>query len=307
MRSGRQVPSVYFGAPGKLITMPWPASGIDKPYERQTSDFLTGSGYHQVSSIATGTRAYTVNWDALHLDNFNKLATYRMGANGPGPFVFIDPSSPNLLVGNVAAATGLLGSTNGFSATGGTGGSIAHQANASFLHRTAGWASLKWSWSTAPATTPVLNLQAPSRNWYAYPCVPTLPYTFTSWVTVDGTVETNATVTAKMAWIDSTGATLSTTASSATAVTTWTKFTVTGTAPANAAYVNPYWELTGSTMASGGALYLDELMLEQDSVANDWTAGGGILPVEIVGLTEKVPFDARFRTDISLSLRELAP
>jgi hypothetical protein len=310
LRSGRQVPSVYFGVPGKLINLPWPASGIDKTYERQTSDFLTGAGLHQVSSMATGTRAYTVNWDALHLDSFNKISQYRVGVNGAGPFTLIDPSSPNLLDANVSAPSSLLGTPVGSFVTGvsgATGGVLAHQANSTYVHRSQGWASLKWSWATTPATTPILNVRPPSRNWYAYPTVPTLSYAFSSWVTVDGVVETNATVALKIAWLDAAGATLSTSAGSATAITTWTKLSVIAAAPANAAYMNPYWELTGSTMVSGGALYIDEVQLEQDTAVNDWAVGTGIRPIEIVGLTEKVPFDARFRTDVALSLRELAP
>jgi hypothetical protein len=59
-------------------------------------------------------------------------------------------------------------------------------------------------------------------------------------------------------------------------------------------------------MVSGGSLYIDEPMLEQDSVLNEWAVGAGIRPVEIVALGEAVPFEARFRTGTAMTLRELA-
>lgn len=308
LRSTRQVPNVYFGIPGKLVTLPWPASGMDKPYDRQTSDFLTGSGMHQTSTLVLGSRPYEIAWDALHIDNFIKLSQFRIGVNGAGPFVLIDPSSPNLLDANVSAPTAVTGFTSqSFISVSGANGTITHNSNSAFVHRSLGWASLKWAWSVTPATTPQLFVQSPSRAWYSYPCVPTLSYAFSSWVTVDGTVETNATVAVKINWLNASGGVISTSAGSATAVTGWTKLSVIGTAPAGAVYMQPFWELTGSTMVSGGALYIDEVMLEQDTVVNDWAPGTGIKPVEILGLSEKVPFDTRFRTNVTLSLRELAP
>jgi hypothetical protein len=310
MRAFRQVPNVYFGQPGKALqTMPWPTGGIDKPYERQTFDFLTGSGLHQISSLSVGSRQIDVNWDSMHIDTFNLLAQYRIGANGPGPFVFIDPSAPNLLPANVSAPTGVTSLPNPdfVLPTAGAGqGSLGQNVLASFVHRTSGYASLRWIFNSAPDAVAILIPAAQFRNWYGHPVVAGLPYAFSSWVTVDGTVETNATVSLRLGWLDKTGAQLSESAGSSTAITTWTQLSVLATAPANAVYVEPRWRLDGTTMATGGALFIDEAMLEQDTVVNSWAPGSGIRPVEMIALGESVPFEARFRTGVKMSLRELA-
>lgn len=304
MRSQRQVPDIYFGRPGQLVKLPWPASGIDKPYERQTYDFLTGSGLHQVSSLSVGSRPFQLNWDALHLDTFRLLEQYRIGANGPGPFVLIDPSAPNLLPTNVGSATGLYNNGTQFDENDGIVG--ANQLP-QWIHRTNGWRSIRWRFTSTPVQAfPTISMQSMYRNWYGQPVVPTLPYTFSSWITPDVATDPSITIGMRITWLDIAGATISTSASADTAITTWTRLSVTGTAPAGAAYAKPIWVLTGTSIALGTYLYIDEPIFEQDSAVNDWAMSSGIRPVEIVGLTESVPFEARFRTPVQMSLRELA-
>lgn len=310
MRAFRQVPNIYFGQPGKqLQTLPWPSGGIDKPYERQTFDFLTGSGLHQVSSLSVGSRQYSVNWDSMHIDTFSMLSQYRIGTNGPGPFVLIDPSAENLLPANVSAPTGVTSLPNPdfILPTGGAGqGSLGQSVDPTKIHRASGWASLRWVFNSAPDATCILAPAPQFRNWYGHPVVAGLPYTFSSWVTVDGTVETNATVSVRLGWLDKDGVQLSESNGGATAITTWTRLSVIATAPAGAVYAVPRWVLDGTTMAVGGALFIDEALWEQDNVLNNWAPGSGIRPVEIVGLGESVPFEARFRTNVQMTLRELA-
>jgi hypothetical protein len=300
---------VYFGAPGKLQTLPWPKNGLDRAYERQTFDFLTGSGLHQVSSLSAGSRQFNVQWDTLHVDTFSLLDQYRTGMNGPGPWVIIDPSAPNLLPANVASATGLFSTSLDWTLpTVGAGqGALSSNRSATYLHRTAGWSSLQWKFSSTPDAVAVLIPKSQFRNWFGHPVVPTLPYAFSSWVTIDGTVETNITLSMRLGWLDSTGAQISESAGTSTAVTGWTRLSVVASAPAGAVYVEPRWRLDGTTMAVNGSLFIDEPLLEQDSVVNSWAPGTGIRPVEIVGLPEQVPWDTRFRNNgITLTLRELA-
>ncbi len=308
MRASRQVPKIYFGAPGKLQTLPWPKNGLDRVYERQTFDFLTGSGLHQVSSLTAGSRQFNISWDTLHVDTFTLLDQYRTGANGPGPWVLIDPSAPNLLPANVAAAGGVTATTaEWFTPTATAGqGAPATNKTTSYIHRAAGWTSMGWKFTSAPDAVAVLSARPQFRNWFGHPVMPGLSYVFSSWVTVDGTVETNATVSVRLGWLDSTGAQLSESAGTSTAVTGWTQLSVIATAPAGAVYVEPRWRLDGTTMATGGSLYIDEPVLEQSSTLNAWAMGTGIRPVEILSLGEGVPFDVRWRTGTAMTLRELA-
>jgi hypothetical protein len=306
-RSERQVPNVYFGRPGKLLTLPWPRGDMDRTYERQTFDFVTGSGLHQVSSLSSGSRSYTLNWNALSLDSFSKLGQYRIGANGPGPWVLIDPSTPNLLPPNIGAASGLYANNTQMVVGTATNGVPGSNALPAFIHRTEGYRSMSWTFSTGPiVTTPTFEITPMYRSWFGQPVMPGLPYSFSSWLTVDGVIETSATVAIQLIWLDAAGATLSTSNGGNTTVAAWTKLTVTGTAPVGAVYVKPVYAALGSSLAVNGVIYIDEPLLEQDSVVNTWAPSTGIRPVEIVDLREVVPFEARFRTAVTMTLRELA-
>jgi len=310
-RSERQVPTVYFGRPGSLLPLPWPRGDMDRTYERQTFDFLTGAGSHAVSSLANGSRSYLLNFNALHEDTFTNLEQYRIGANGPAPFVLIDPSAPNLLHPNVAAATGILNNATGIltfqSAIPNDNGIPSSNSDATFIHRAQGWRSIRWRFSVTPTAFPTLGVAPMYRSWPAYPVVPNMPYTWSSWMRPDNIIDSNMTCAMKMEWQDSAGVGIGAQPSSGDIpLTAWTRLSVTATSPSNAVYVRPMWVATSSTITLNSSFYIDEPMLEQDSVLNNWAPSSGLRPVEIVGLTEGVPFAARFRTGIQLSLRELA-
>jgi len=307
-RSERQVPSVYFGRPGSLVTMPWPRGDLDKPYERPAFDFVTGSGQHAVSMLAQGARAPVVSWNALHIDTFTAITQYWIGANGVGPWAFIDPSMPNLLLPNQSAATGVLNDTSNFGTSTGAAdmGVLSSNSAAAQIHRTGGRRSLRWQFLVTAATTPVLRFLPPYRNWFGIPAMVGLPYTWSLWTKPDGVVDSNVSLSANIEWLDSAGATLSTTVGGVTAVTAWQRLTATGTAPANTAYMRPILSMTGSTMTTNGSVYVDEPLLEQDSIANNWAPGTGLRAVEILSLTDTVPFEARMRRNLNMTLRELA-
>jgi hypothetical protein len=283
--------------------MPWPVGDVDRSYERQTFDFLTGSGLHSVSTLSTGSRTHDLAWEVLHADTFARIEQFRIGANGPGPWAYIDPAAPNLLPPNVAAATGLYADASQMTVS---SGSLLSNSDPTQIHRATGYRSIRWYFPTAAATTPILDVPPLYRSWFGHPVAPSLPYTFSSWAKPDGTVDTSVTVNLVIEWLTITGSSISTTASGTTAVTTWQQLSASGTAPSNAAYAKIRWEITGSTMTTLGSLYIDEPLWEQDSVVNSWAPGTGIRPVEIVDLPETVPFAARFRTGTKMSLRELA-
>jgi hypothetical protein len=244
----------------------------------------------------------------MHVDTFNKLSQFRIGANGPGPWTLIDPASPNLLPANVGSATGLYADATDLISAGGTGGTGGSNANSSFIHRTAGYRSIKWTFTTAPiVTNPTLGISPLYRNWFGHPVVPSTPYVFSSWCRVDGVIETSATMSIRMRWLDAAGAVLSESTSGDLAVTsTWQRLSVSASSPAGAVYVEPRWVALGSSLTVNGIIYIDEPLLEQDSIVNDWAPSSGIRPVDILELGEGVPFDARFRTGTTMTVRELA-
>lgn len=309
-RADRIWPDVYFGRPGSLIKLPWPRDGIAKDYDREVFEFVTGSGQRQVSSLMGGSRLYELSWRALHTDNYGILERFWTGNAGVGPWALIDPSIKNMLLPNQASATSISNDTTGFYTSNGAsnmGDLISNDAGGTTLHGGYNARSLRWYFSVdASAMTPVLNLVTPYRDWTGFPVAPGLSYMWSFWVKPDGVVDTAITVSATLTWYDSAGTQLSVVTGAATSVTAWTSLSAGGVAPAGAAFAAPRISVTGSTITTGASLYVDELMLEQDSVVNDWAPGTGIRPVEIVSLTDSVPFNTRFKNDISLSLRELA-
>lgn len=312
VRSFRQVPTVYFGRPGQLLQLPWPQGDMNREYERQTFDFLTGSGSHAVSSLASGSRSYTLTFNALHQDTFTSLEQWRIGANGPGPYVFIDPSAPNLLHPNVAAATGIFSDATGLlsfqTSVAGDNGTPGSNSDPLFMHRATAYRSIRWRFLVAPANPVMIGVQPGYRSWPGIPVAPSLPYAFSSWMRVDGVVETSATLSMRLRWLDITGTLIGSevTGGDQTVTSTWQRLSVLSTAPSNAAYVVPRWYGVGTSIATNGIVYIDEPLLEQDTVVNTWAPATGVRPIEIVGLGETVPFDARFRTSMGLQLRELA-
>lgn len=312
-RSSRQVPNVYFGRPGALVTLPWPLGDIDKPYERVTYDFVSGGGQHTVSTLSGGSRAYAVKWNALHLDTYSRLEQYWTGNMGMGPWAFIDPSVPNMLLPNQASATNNLYDATGFEVT---LSSVAEDNGALFsstqtgtmIHRPGGTRALRWHFPVAPASFPVLQLSTPYRNWPGYPAVPGLPYMFSCWARPDSVVDGAITLAAKLRFLDATGTLVGAELSGGDVNMNagYVQHTVGGVAPAGTAFVRPLFVATGSTINVNGAIFLDELQLEQDSVVNSWAPGTGVRPVEMLSFPDTVPFDARMRRDLTLNLRELA-
>lgn len=306
VRSDRNYPSLYFGRPGSLITMPYPRGDMDRSYERPTFDFATGSGQHMVSSLVGGSRPYTVSWEALHVDTYKRVEQYWTGMMGTGPWVFIDPSMTNMLRPNQSSAGNAYYDTRHWVTAGGSGGTLATNSNATHIHRPGATRSMQWLFGVAAAGSPELSFTYPYRSWFGFPVVPTLSYAWSAWLKPDGVVDASITLQMKMQWVDAAGASISDIGDTATAVTAWTQRSLVGVAPAGAAFVRPRVVATSGTITTGGSVYIDEPMLEQDTVVNDWAPGTGLRPVEILGFNEPVPFAARFRKSLALTLRELA-
>jgi len=305
VRAPRIWPDIYFGKPGAMTLLPWPRGGVDRPFEKNVVDFITSSAHHIVTSSPSGARQITLNWNALHQDNYGLLAQYWYGAMGLGPWAFADPSVSNMLLPNQGSTTSHLYDTTGFKTSGGAAADGTLLSGTALIQRTGAPRSLQWSFPVTASTTPILLLNAPYRNWYGYPVVQNLPYMWSCYLAPDGVVDTSITASLRLRWLDASGAFISEASSTTTAVTTWTQLSATGTPPSNAVYGQPAVLLTGSTITTGGSLFLDSMQFEQDSVVNPWAPGSGMRAVEILSLTDTVVFDAKWRAPITMVLREL--
>jgi hypothetical protein len=307
VRTSNYWPDIYFGAPGALTKLPWPRGGFDKPYEKQVADFLTGTGQHIIQSQAQGSRLITLNWNAMHADNYALVEQYWTGMMGYGPWALVDPSTNNMLMPNQASATNNLYDTTGFyTSTGASGeGTLLSNSSATYLRRTGSTRSLQWQFPVAAITTPILFSKPPYRNWYGYPVAQGKSYTWSFWMTPDGVVDTSISGSARIRWVDASGGFISEAASSTTAVTTWQQLSATGIPPSNAVYAQPVVVLTGSTITVNASVYIDSPLFEIDSVVNSWAPGTGMRAVEILSLTDTPAFDAKWRASITMVLREL--
>lgn len=249
-----------------------------------------------------------MSWNALHVDTYAQIEQYWLGNMGVGPWAWIDPAVTNLLLPNQAAATSVENSSTGFATNTGAAdmGTLTSNSTATFIHRARAPRSLRWQFTVTANSFPVLGIKAPYRNWFGIPVAASTSYAFSCWARPDGIVDSSITCAVKLQWYDSTGAQIGSDVSGGdTVMTTWTQLSVIATSPSNAAYVKAVWVATGSTITTGASIYIDEIMLEQDTVVNTWAPGAGTRAVEIVSFNDPVPFNARFRKGIVLQLREL--
>lgn len=307
VRASRIWPNVYLGKPGALTTLPWPRGDMDRQYERLTADFVTNTGQHLVTMSPQGSRLYTLNWNSLHGDSYGLLSQYWSGMMGVGPWAFIDPSANNLLMPNQASATSNMNDATGVQTLTGSPqmGTVLSNSSASFIHRTGGTRSIQWQWPTAASGTPTLCFTPPYRNWFGIPVVVGLPYAWSIWAMPDGVVDTSVTCSARIQWLNAAGTQIQQDTSGDSVLTTWGKLTVSVNAPVGAYYARPVLITNSATITTGASVYADEPLFEQDSVFNSWAPGTGCRPVEITGLTDPIPFDAKWRKGITLNLREL--
>lgn len=302
----RIVPDIYFGRPGALETFPWPLGGMQRPYERQVADFLTGSGAHRVNKIVGGSRLFTLNWDNLRYDTYARLEAYVAGHMGTGPFVLLDPSAINLLTVNQSSATSERNSATGFTTSATNHGTPGSNSSSTHIHRAGAPRSLRWEFTVAAATNPLLEVTTVYSGWHGVPVRVGDSYVFSAWVKPDGTVDGSIQVEAKIQWRNAAGATVGSEASGGVqTVTGWTRLVATAAAPVGAVYASCRLVAVGSTITTGASLYVDELQLEVGSAVTDWRPGTGVYPVSILAMGDAAPWASTWRTGPALVLREV--
>lgn len=295
--------TVYFGRPGALDTIKLPKGGLTATRDRVSATYKLAGGGVRGSRLLSGKRTYTLSYQTLDYASAAVLNAYHCGANGPGPFVLLDPGQRNMLTTNQSAACGLTNDTSNFSVSG-SGGSIT--AEATTVHR--GTRSLKWSFAVTNPASALLSLDPPAVDWQGIPCA-IRQHSF-GCVLLGGGSDAIVTAAAQLVYLNSAGATLST--DTGTPVTTnsstWVSAVVNGgTPPAGTCYLSPRISVTGSTISSGGAIYLSDFLLNEGAALDTaWSPGTGIPPVMVMSLADTQPaYATNYRTGATFVLQEV--
>lgn len=293
---------LYFGRPGALVTIPDPKGGREITRIRRRTRFDLGSGGARTATIVGGKRQFTLNWTNLDYTIFATLEAFDQGHMGTGPFVYLDPSRRNMLTANQSGATSETNDSSNFTVAG-TGGSLGSES--AIVKR--GPRSLKWTMAIGTPATASVSLDSPSLDLPGIP-VAIRSYAFQVQARAGGT-DPSVTLQAKLSWLDATGAALSSSTGNATACASgaWTAVSVAAIAPAGAAYCNASVVASGATVTAGAIVYLDELQLVEGTAPDAvWTPGTGVLPVDVVSLSEKPPWGwTQYRAGPVLVLQEV--
>lgn len=288
---------LYFGRPGALFEIPHPRGDLDSTRTRPTSVFVTAAGGARTGRTSGGSRQYTLAWEQLWYETYAQLESFHHGHEGPGPFALIDAGRINMLTVNQSSATSHLNDTDNFTVSG-SGSTI---TSGTTYDR--GPRSLTWNF--AFTATGSLELDSPAIDWPGVPVVSGVALIFSFTAKGAGT-DAVMSVIPKLEWADVNGAVLSTTSGS-TLTTNSSAFqtaSVTASPPANAAYVLCQVDVTGQT--AGSILYLDKFQLEAASAVTTWRPGTGVMPVSVVSLVERWPWEApTFRGGPVLILQEV--
>lgn len=292
---------LYFGRPGALQVIPDTRAGREITRVRRRSRFDLGSGGVRTATIVGGKRTVSLNWQALDAATWAYLESFDQGHQGQGPFVYLDPSRRNMLTDNQSAATSVTNDASNFTVTG-SGGTIASEAT--IVKR--GPRSLRWNFATATPASAILSLSAPSLD---FPGIPVAVRAHSFCVQAQAVVGP-VTLQAQIQWLDKAGGALTTATGSAVAVAvgSWTPVKVVNAlAPAGAAFALCSVVATPATIAAGESVILDELQLVEGADADaTWSPGTGVLPVDVVSLSETPPFAyTQYREGPTLVLQEV--
>lgn len=256
----------HLGPAGALVQLPSPAPGYEQPdILRGGTHELVGGG--NVRDRIPARRRYTLSWPAISDDH---LSTIRTLTRLPGPYRYLHPLERNLLTVNQSTGTDELRTTEGVVAR------FQGVCSSDTAQTRSGTRSIKWDSQAA--------LSISGRGPYLYTSEFTLDGTWTAvrpstQYTFSGYARASAAVSfqALIDWHDATGAFLSVSLGTGTAVGTGdfnTRLSVTATSPATAAYgIGAFINTT--TPGATRQVWFDDLQLEEGASVTNWRLGAG--------------------------------
>lgn len=290
----------WLGKPGSLTALPSPGKGIQPTLLRPAKTTTTLGGGQIVQRASSGRRSWTLTWRRLSHDVYSVLEEFYTDARGAGPFVFLDPGRLNLLTLAQSSATSQTSDTTGFSAVG-TGETLSSVTTP--VAR--GPRALAWG-LPASVTTGIIVVASPSTALTQYPVVVGQAYTAQAQVRGGGT-DAIVDTTLALVWLDSTGATLSTTTGSVTTTSSgaFAGVTVSGTAPTNAVYVRLEVHVAAASVSATSIVYVDKPILAMAASLSIWALGTGVPLVSIAALTDAYQ-TLPYHSPVTMTLVEVA-
>lgn len=250
----------YLGRPGNMIALPPPDSGDAPPSRGDASTGLL-SGGTAVFARLHAKRRFQLGYDMLTPDEADVLMNFYARGYGRGPWVYVDPTSLNVLGYDVASCGLRTQADHGWSATSGT---LARLGGAPLP--TSG--VLSWSGYSASAT------MQPTFDAFAAPVnVPAEAITASVWVKAP----TSTTVSIVLVGYDTNGTVAGTVTGSGTAGTAWSPISVSvgagASALASSAYVLPRVQLPPTGLPA--TLQIAQAMVEYNAARSGWRRGQG--------------------------------
>lgn len=270
----------YLGPAGALGLLPAPGRGIEKTRGKRVGvhELLAGGN---VTHRMGGRRRYVLKWPALTVEELSVIETL---FELPGPYILLDPGRRNLLTANQSTGTDALRSTEGMIAR------FQGVVTSDITQFRSGVRSIKWDTQGA--------LGATNRGIYFYqsssvvddswaPVRPSTQYTFNLWARADAAMNGYAAID----WHTTAAGYISTSFGTAAALPTasWaTRFEVTATSPATAAYAAPAL-LNSATTAATRNVFADDAMLAEGAAGQAWVLGTGVPRVSLLELPDSSP------------------
>jgi hypothetical protein len=286
----------YLGPPGALVALPPPLRDIARPLVRRQGEFAALSGATVVDRYGRGRRRHSLAWQFLTPDEAGVLERLWQL---PGTLILDDPSRRNRLTANQST-----GSDVGRDATGvlarGQGSVSSSTVLARSAPRSFAWATGAAVGATGRGLVLASSITVPDFTWH--PVRPSGVYTVSLWARATAAI----TMRAGLEWYDAASPTPAPVGSpavgTAAAVGTgaFSKFTVTGTAPAGSAYGLVTF-LNTVTTGAGLTLYVDDLQAEEAAADSAWLPGSGLPRVATAGeLPETTPLVGYEHVELAL-------
>lgn len=268
----------WLGKSGTVLTaLPHPGRGIDATLRIESKVSATIGGGQSVDRAPTGRRTYELNWTSLSPEQHSIVEEFELGAKGSGPYVLLDPWRRNHLTTAQSSATSSTNGTTGFTPS--PSESLASVTTP--VRR--GPRALAWTIPSS-STAGILTLTPPT-GMTAWPTPALSVWTVSAWLRGGGT-DPIVTAGSDIVWLDTAGATLSTSTGStiATASAAYAQITQTATAPANAVSFNLRLRVTPASVGAGGSIvYVDQPQLDLYNGVRAWALGTGIPLVSCTG------------------------